>query len=74
MCGTTMQQSGYGYKAHEQLWPLTRKSQCIISFTRVKIGQVITYIISEQKFGAHTRKVIIVVIKRPADERLGYKK
>ena len=30
MCGTTMQQSGYGYKAHEQLW---RSSTENIMFT-----------------------------------------
>jgi len=50
------------------------KRQCIISFTRVKIVQIITYLICEHKFGAHTREIITVVIKSPADERLGYEK
>jgi len=50
------------------------KRQCIISFTRIKIVQIITYLISGHTFEAHTREVITVVIKSPAEERLGYEK
>jgi len=50
------------------------KKQCIILFTRVKTKQIITYLVSGQTFGADTREVITVVIKRPDDESLGYEK